>query len=214
MAEESGLRHTRQQHQKNNISIQSRSGAKNQNLRSHKTGGGVPSGKRGDCKNSQEHLQCNWENVRNRSNEQVEGSTARQRSTRRKDVRSESVGGEWEFPYSNKKGLLKGYDNNGSCYPSFNQSPYAFDLTKEDNEICQQTNNDINDIKKSLYFHPELDNNLTHIYISTNDVLNNYAAHIINEIYYQKQRATEEWLQSRSEEEKMQYRSRLKVTVS
>lgn len=207
------------------LNDQSRKNSRNQYPRTQKSSTGKS--KLETSNNSNEEYQSekyNRENVRNgatslpRSDIQ-EGYVRHGGPPRRKHDGKISKSLDWENSFNKYQDFRRSYDNcrlftNDRSASSNSSSPYAFQVFDEDLKICSETNNSIYDIRKSLYFLPEIDNHLTQIYLSTNHNLNNYASYMINETMNQRQRATDEWLKSKSEDEKSQYLARLKGPLS
>eukprot|EP01041_Mallomonas_annulata_P010619 gene10619-22165_t len=150
-------------------------------------------------------LHPNQENLRNGSIGGYHSSSVR----RREETSKVSKSLEWERSFKTSKDLRRSYDTNISHANNYDDSnPFVFDINIADSELCVKSNNEIFGIRQSLYYNPEIDHHLTQIYIVSNSALCNYAHFVANEANHFKQRATEEWLQSRSEEERSQYLSR------
>lgn len=93
-------------------------------------------------------------------------------------------------------------------------SPFIIELGKLDCELSYRTNNNIINTRRALQFDSEIDQHLSQIYSFSNQILLVHANQILNEVQDSKKRATEEWLRSKTEEERMQYLSRNKPTAT
>lgn len=94
------------------------------------------------------------------------------------------------------------------------KSPFVIELGKLDCELSYRTNNNIMNTRRALQFDSEIDQHLSQIYSFSNHILLVHANQILHEVQDSKKRATEEWLRSKTDEERTLYLSRNKTTAT
>ncbi len=100
---------------------------------------------------------------------------------------------------------------NGMCKVdpySHQESPFSFFINENDLAISQRTNIMMNNTIQSLYFNPLLDQYLYETFHISNEILVNYATSVRVNDTNSKQYAIDEWLKTKSEQERAQYLSR------
>ena len=106
------------------------------------------------------------------------------------------------FPTEYNNHESKSYAING------NQYPFAFIIESKDNEMSIMNDALVSQTRNILRTNTDIDKYLQEVYSNSHELLVNHAHNVQDRIGDVKRRATEEWLKTRTEKEKIQYLSR------